>query len=97
MSDFCVGHHGRSVKQVSWWPKHETWKECGLGVGYWSSSCERWFRNRLRAIRNGAAFPRTTAEWQNALSYQETSIVVDNVREAADTFLQHTLTTPTTC
>ncbi len=87
MLSFCIDH-GYSVKQASWWPKHATWKGCGLDVGYWSSSCETWFQNRLRAIRNGTAIPRTAKEWKNALSYQkQTPIVMDNVRKAADTFL----------
>jgi hypothetical protein len=87
MLRFRIGH-GHNVKQVSWWPKHATWEGCGLDVGYWSSSCETWFQNRLRGIRNGTANPRTAREWKNALSYQkQTPIVMDNVRKAGDAFL----------
>ncbi|KAF8627653.1 hypothetical protein AX15_004346 [Amanita polypyramis BW_CC] len=84
----CRAAHGNQIKEVSWWPKHTTWKGCGLDVGYWSSSCETWFLNRLRAIRNGTATPRTSREWKNSLSYlRRTPVLVENGRRAADMFL----------
>lgn len=51
----------------SWWPKELTWRKSGLNIGYWSADCERWFQNRLEAIRNNKADLKTAADWKMSL------------------------------
>ncbi|KIP01510.1 hypothetical protein PHLGIDRAFT_55462, partial [Phlebiopsis gigantea 11061_1 CR5-6] len=56
---------------VSWWPKQSTWLSSGANVGYWSSSNEEWFQNRLSKIRQGLGKPLNAKEWRDALRYDK--------------------------
>ncbi|PFH52201.1 hypothetical protein AMATHDRAFT_140710 [Amanita thiersii Skay4041] len=73
----------------SWWPKHSTWRECGLDVGYWSSACEAWFQQRLKAIKGGYAQPNTATEWRKALGNGQTQVLVSNTKQVAEVFLNN--------
>ena len=54
---------------MSWWPTPKQWKRSGQDVGYWSSQNERWFQNRLDAIRRGEAQPKASSKWGSSLKF----------------------------
>lgn len=66
---------------LSWWPKDNVFRTCGLWTGYWSPACENWYQTRLAAIRRAAAghpaadgywAPKTSKKWYDALKYEKT-------------------------
>lgn len=80
----CAGNFGNqgggwqpsaftTAADVSWWPKQSTWLSSGANVGYWSSSNEEWFQNRLSKIRQGLGTgkPLNAKEWRDALRYDK--------------------------
>jgi hypothetical protein len=73
----------------SWWPKHSTWIASGLEVGYWSSSCETWYINRLQEIRNGKARLKKASEWTKSIKFmkQRTSLLNSNYEAACAKFI----------
>jgi len=80
--------HGDQVALTSWWPRHETWSQSGMDVGYWAPFCEKWFQKRLRGIRDGTEHPRSTTEWKQALVFNKaTNRVKEAVEEASARFL----------
>src|SRR5215471_869346 len=50
-----------------WWPPHSTWIKGSLHVGYWTQQCERWYQDRLVAIKSREAQPLTRNEWKVCL------------------------------
>ncbi|KDQ50052.1 hypothetical protein JAAARDRAFT_101250, partial [Jaapia argillacea MUCL 33604] len=36
--------------QLSWWPKHNIWKDGPFDAGYWTPAAESWFQHRLHEI-----------------------------------------------
>ncbi|KAG2062975.1 hypothetical protein BDR04DRAFT_944128, partial [Suillus decipiens] len=44
-----------NLEKVSWWPRPQSWVTSGLNVGFWSSTCESWFKRRLENIRAGVS------------------------------------------
>ncbi|KIJ39789.1 hypothetical protein M422DRAFT_118499, partial [Sphaerobolus stellatus SS14] len=55
----------RAPTRLSWWPKPKAWEKSGLDVGYWSSECESWYRERLKKIDENAMELRTHDGWKN--------------------------------
>ena len=82
---------GNQTKDLSWWPKHETWEKSPLNVGYWSPNCEEWFSERLAAIRSGSdrGQPMNASAWGRALKkWSRTPKLVHSSRVTAAAFLE---------
>lgn len=81
--------HGDQTKQLSWWPKANVWKQCGLNVGYWSVDCEVWYQERLREIRLGTAELRTSVSWRDSLKFKagHTAKFLNGISNLADKVL----------
>lgn len=62
---------GDQRKDLSWWPKVTTWEGSGAYVGCWTPMCERWFRKRIQAIREGEAKLFSSTQWQKNLRYDK--------------------------
>ncbi|KIJ28232.1 hypothetical protein M422DRAFT_135541, partial [Sphaerobolus stellatus SS14] len=54
----------RHATHLSWWPKPAVWAISGLDVGYWSSECESWYRERIMQINESTAGLRTSDQWK---------------------------------
>ena len=72
------------TEDASWWPKHYVWAKSGLNVGYWSTQCEEWFMNRVRAILEGREHVKNAKNWNRDTSFfrQTRSIVAYLTKEA---------------
>ncbi|KAJ7272536.1 hypothetical protein B0H12DRAFT_1008112 [Mycena haematopus] len=44
------------TKQLSWWPRPNSWKRGNLDPGWWSPECEGWFRKRLERVQDGERY-----------------------------------------
>ncbi|KAF9784299.1 hypothetical protein BJ322DRAFT_990744, partial [Thelephora terrestris] len=51
------------TKDLSWWPKVNTWEGSGLDFGCWTPLCERWFQGHLKKIQEGRTQPYATRQW----------------------------------
>jgi hypothetical protein len=63
----CLAKHRNQISQVLWWPKHSTWMQSGMNVGYWTPDCEGWYQARLGDIRDGTAKLHTATKWKGKL------------------------------
>ena len=61
------------MKDLSWWPKVTTWENSGVDFGCWTPMAERWFRNRLEALRQceGKTRAHSAKEWYKNLRFQK--------------------------
>lgn len=76
---------------MSWWPKVNAWKGCGLDVGCWTPLCEHWFKRRLENILSGKARPLGSSTWVKNLRYEkETKKFFSNFKDLGDEFLTDT-------
>jgi hypothetical protein len=81
-----VMYTGKTTKQVTykwWWPPHSTWITGSYYVGYWTEQCERWYQDRLEAIKTGKARPLTRKEWRAVLHRCHSTRPLVQVVEAA--------------
>lgn len=74
---------------LSWWPRPNVFDKCGMWTGYWNSSCEIWFQQRLDSIHCGEAKPLKAKEWKSALRYHQkkTRQLCDLTEEASARFI----------
>ncbi|KAG2038876.1 hypothetical protein BDR03DRAFT_287887 [Suillus americanus] len=56
---------------LSWWPRPSVFNKRSLWTGYWNTSCEFWFQQRLDRIRCGEAIPLKAKKWKGALRYSQ--------------------------
>ena len=81
---------GDQTSDLSWWPKQSTFLTSGLWPGYWSRSCEEWFRRRHAAIVLGNADLKTSRQWYKSLTlYQKVAKVREINRRAARLYISH--------
>jgi len=74
---------------LSWWPRPNVFDKSGMWTGYWNSSCEIWFQQRLDSIHCGEAKPLKAKEWKSALRYHQkkTRQLCDLTEEASARFI----------
>lgn len=68
LADFSAGV-GDQLVELSWWPKHSTFKKSGLYLGYWSEQCEDWFQRRLADIRSSKGRQKSAKKWASDLKF----------------------------
>jgi hypothetical protein len=70
---------------LSWWPSATTWRDCGMNVGYWTSSNEKWFRDRRDKLLRGEEKPRTAFEWWSTMRHHKADMnrIITSARELA--------------
>ncbi|KAK7031254.1 hypothetical protein VNI00_013505 [Paramarasmius palmivorus] len=73
----------------SWWPKPTSWKNTGFSLGHWSPDAEAWYKERLKAIKSGAAKLYTNREWKNAIKGSKRALAVAGKQEKlADDYIR---------
>ncbi len=83
---------GEQVASSSWWPRYNATKNTFLNAGYWTPSCEVWFRNNLQSIVTLKRGLKTSLGWKHSTrqlmsAYRFTS----RQREYAHRYLSRTV------
>ncbi|KAG2366246.1 hypothetical protein BDR07DRAFT_1274922 [Suillus spraguei] len=78
---------------LSWWPRPNVFDKCSLWTGYWNTSCESWFQERLGLIRCGKAKMYNTRDWRSKLRFyrSKTKQLCDLTEEASARFIGEVL------
>jgi hypothetical protein len=80
-----IANPDAQVSFLSWWPSASTWRDSGMNVGYWTSSNEKWFRDRRDKILRGEEQPKTASQWRSAIRHHkaDTSRILSSAHELA--------------
>jgi hypothetical protein len=56
-----------------------------MNVGYWTSSNEKWFRDRRDKILRGEEQPKTASQWRSAIRHHKVDMsrILASARELA--------------
>jgi hypothetical protein len=85
MSTVHIANPDAHVSFMSWWPSASTWRDSGMNVGYWTSSNEKWFRDRRDKILRGEEQPKTASQWRSTIRHHKVDMsrILASARELA--------------